>query len=120
MFGIGTPELLIIIVVALIILGPKKLPELMRSMGKGIAEFKRVSNDVKGTLDAEIKQAEEAVRKQDIEEEMARRKAEKAKAEAAEAAETGEAGVETGEAAESAETSAEPEGAKKEEAGESA
>ena len=114
---------MIIIVVALIILGPKKLPELMRSMGKGIAEFKRVSNDVKGTLDAEIKQAEEAVRKQDIEEEMARRKAEKAKAEAAEATETGEAAAKpTAEtvAAETGETSAEPGSAKKEEAGESA
>jgi sec-independent protein translocase protein TatB len=85
MFGIGGPELLIICVVALIVIGPKKLPDLMRSMGKGLAEFKRVSNDVKSTLDDEVKKAEAAARKRDVDEEMARRKAEKAAAEAAQA-----------------------------------
>jgi sec-independent protein translocase protein TatB len=85
MFGIGGPELLIICVVALIVIGPKKLPDLMRSMGKGLAEFKRVSNDVKSTLDDEVKKAETAARKRDVDEEMARRKAEKAAADAAQA-----------------------------------
>jgi sec-independent protein translocase protein TatB len=83
MFGVGGPELLIICVVALIVIGPKKLPELLRSLGKGMAEFKRVSNDVKSTLDDEVKKAETVARKREVDEEMARRVAEKAQAEAA-------------------------------------
>ena len=82
MFGIGGPELLIICVVALIVIGPKKLPELLRSLGKGVAEFKRVGNDVKTTLDEEVSKAEAESRKREVEEELARRKAEKAKQEA--------------------------------------
>lgn len=44
MFNIGMPELLVILALALIILGPRKLPELARSLGKGLAEFKRATN----------------------------------------------------------------------------
>lgn len=86
MFGIGGPELLIICVVALIVIGPKKLPEMLRSLGKGVAEFKRVGNDVKTTLDDEVSKAEAEARKREVEEELARRKAEKAKQEAEAAA----------------------------------
>ena len=82
MFGIGGPELLIICVVALIVIGPKKLPEMLRSLGKGVAEFKRVGNDVKSTLDEEVSKAEAKARKEEVEAEMTKRKAEKAKAEA--------------------------------------
>lgn len=47
MFGIGMPELLLILVLALIVLGPKKLPELARALGKGMAEFRRATDDLK-------------------------------------------------------------------------
>lgn len=47
MFGIGMPELLLILAVALIVLGPKKLPEIARALGRGLAEFRRTTDDVK-------------------------------------------------------------------------
>ena len=55
---IGVPEMIIIAVVALIFFGPRKLPELGRSLGKSLAEFKRASNDLKNSLDDEIRQEE--------------------------------------------------------------
>lgn len=55
---IGLPEMLIILVVALIFFGPRKLPELGRSLGRSINEFKRASNDLRNTLDDEIRAEE--------------------------------------------------------------
>jgi len=56
MFGsIGMPELVIILVIALIIFGPRKLPELGRSLGKSIGEFKKASNELQRTLEDEIR-----------------------------------------------------------------
>ena len=56
MFGsIGMPELIIIFVIALIIFGPRKLPEIGRSLGKSIGQFKKASNELRSTLDEEIR-----------------------------------------------------------------
>ena len=55
---IGVPELIILLVVALIVFGPRKLPDLGRSIGKSLAEFKRASNDLRNTLDEEIRSEE--------------------------------------------------------------
>lgn len=46
MFGIGVPELLVILVVALVVLGPKRLPEVAKALGKGLAEFRRATSDL--------------------------------------------------------------------------
>ena len=50
MFGIGFPELLVILVVALLVFGPAKLPELARSLGRGLAEFRRASSDLRQSV----------------------------------------------------------------------
>ena len=57
MFGIGMPELMLILGLALIVLGPKKLPELARALGKGLAEFRRATDDLK----SEFRQMEREV-----------------------------------------------------------
>lgn len=57
MFGIGMPELLLILGLALIVLGPKKLPELAKALGKGLAEFRRATDELK----QEFRQMEQEV-----------------------------------------------------------
>lgn len=51
MFGIGLPELIIIMAIALIVIGPSKLPDLARALGKGMAEFRKATQEIKDSLD---------------------------------------------------------------------
>jgi TatA/E family protein of Tat protein translocase len=65
------PELVIILVIALIVFGPRKLPELGRSLGKSIGEFRKASNDLKHTLDEEIRMEEQKEQRSKVEAEQA-------------------------------------------------
>jgi len=62
MFGIGMPELILIAVVALIVLGPKKLPDLAKSLGRAVREFRKATSELKETLqvDGEFSEVKKA------------------------------------------------------------
>jgi len=68
MFGIGGTELLVILVVALIVLGPKSLPQIAKTLGRAMGEFRRVSTEFQRTLNVEIELEDHEKRKQDAEE----------------------------------------------------
>jgi sec-independent protein translocase protein TatB len=53
MFGIGMPEMILILAVALIVIGPKKLPDLAKSLGRAFGEFKKATSDLKDSLDVD-------------------------------------------------------------------
>jgi len=59
MFNIGTPELILVLVVALIVLGPRRLPELARSIGRGLREFQKAADDVKDSLTRDLREEPE-------------------------------------------------------------
>lgn len=58
MFGLGLPELIVIFVIALLVFGPKKLPELGKSLGRAMAEFKKSSQEFQDSMHEEMKQVE--------------------------------------------------------------
>ncbi len=58
MGNVGFPEMIVIFVVALLVFGPKRLPELGRSLGRGLSEFRRASSDLKNSIEREIDAAE--------------------------------------------------------------
>lgn len=82
MFGIGMPELLVILVVALVVLGPNRLPEVARALGKGLAEFRRATSDI----NEELQKAQRAIEAEARAAEAERREAERKTAAAAQAA----------------------------------
>ena len=65
--SIGMMELVIILVIALIIFGPRKLPELGRSLGKSLGEFRKASNELKSTLEEEIRVEEQREQRAKVE-----------------------------------------------------
>ena len=61
MFGIGFPELVVIVVLALLVLGPQRLPELARALGRGVAGLKRATQDLKDEMDDEVRKMDQAI-----------------------------------------------------------
>jgi sec-independent protein translocase protein TatB len=68
MFGIGLPEMIIIAVVALVFIGPDKLPGVLRSIGKGLVELKRATSDVRSTVQEEMHKIEEEIELKEVRE----------------------------------------------------
>ena len=66
MFGIGFPEMMVIVVVALIFIGPDKLPGVMRSVGRGLVQLKRATNDVRTTVQDEMRDIEREIDLKDV------------------------------------------------------
>lgn len=95
MFGIGSTELLVILVVALLVLGPKNLPKIAGTLGKAMGEFRRYSTEFQRTLNTEIAFEEQAEKKRQKEQEQEKKETEQKSADPAPAASAPETPVQT-------------------------
>jgi len=68
MFGIGMQEILVLLVIALVVIGPKKLPEMAKALGKGYGEFRRAFEDMRNSINVDMKTDEEKERLREIKE----------------------------------------------------
>ena len=68
MFGIGLPEMIVIAIVALVFIGPKNLPGVLRSVGRGLVQLKRATNEVRTTVQDEMDQIERDIDLKDVRE----------------------------------------------------
>jgi len=68
MFGLGIPELIVIFVIALIVFGPKKLPDLGKSIGRAMAEFKKAQQEFQDSVQAEMKEVEKTAELEKVKE----------------------------------------------------
>jgi Tat protein translocase TatB subunit len=68
MFGIGMQEILVLLVIALVVIGPKKLPEMAKALGKGYGEFRRAFEDMRSSINADVKTDEEKERMRESQE----------------------------------------------------
>ncbi len=82
MFGIGSTEFIVILLVALLVLGPKSLAKVTRTVGKYVGEFRRVSTEFQRTLNAEVAEEERQEKKEAIRQKAAQAKEKRARAQA--------------------------------------
>ena len=68
MFGLGLPELIVIFVIALVVFGPKKLPDLGKSVGRAMAEFKKAQQEFQESVQAEMKEVENTTNLKEVKE----------------------------------------------------
>lgn len=75
MFGLGMTEIILIAIIALVVIGPKKLPDIAKSLGKGYGEFRRTFNDLKQTVNVDVnetpKRSDNASRHESLKQELA-------------------------------------------------
>ncbi len=66
MFGLGIPELIVIFVIALVVFGPKKLPDLGKSIGRAMAEFKKAQQEFQDSVQAEMKEVQKTANLEEL------------------------------------------------------